>query len=167
MCFPLQVFLLLALLVPVPGSPLLPGLSDLSRMLEPAAFLLQRASEASAAAVTVATGTAADVGGAIITGVGVPVDASAGVGDVISTGIPPFPVPVSPGGDPVPVIMNALTTGTVPVVTTVPAPMPPAMMLPTILPVIFTVAVIKALILGKIQFSCLCNAFYAFFFGYL
>ena len=108
--------------------------------------------------------------------VGVPVDATAGIGDVISTGIvdggvgvniPTFPVPVSPGGDPVPVIMNAVTTGTVPVVTTVSAPMPPAMMLPTILPVIFTVAVIKALILGKIQFSCLCNAFYAFFFGYL
>ena len=181
--FPLQVLLLLALLVPVPGSPLLPGLSDLSRMLEPAASLLQRASEASAAAVTVATGTAADVGGAIITGVGVPGDASvasvgdvnssgvgdaisAGVGDAISTGvtggigigdgvIPPVVI-ADPGvpviaSDPVPVIMNAVTS--VPVVTTVPAPMPPAMMLPTILPVIFTVAVIKALILGKIHFS--------------
>ena len=151
MCFPLQVFLLLALLVPVPGSPLLPGLSDLSRMLEPAAFLLQRASEASGAAVTVATGTAADVGGAIITGVGVPVDATAGIGDVISTG----------GGG-----VTTVPVATVPVVTTVPTPVPP-MMMPTILPAIFAVAVIKALILGKIQFSCLCNAFYAFFFGYL
>ena len=39
--FPLQVFMLLALLATVPGSPLLPGLSDLSRMLETAASLLQ------------------------------------------------------------------------------------------------------------------------------
>ena len=50
--FPLQVFLLLAVLAPVPGSPLLPGLTDLSRMLEPAASLLQM------------------TGGAISTGVG-------------------------------------------------------------------------------------------------
>ena len=44
--------MLLALLATVPGSPLLPGLSDLSRMLEPAASLLQM------------------TGGAISTGVG-------------------------------------------------------------------------------------------------
>ena len=87
--------LLLTLLAPVPGSPLLPGISDLSRMLEPAASLLQTT-----------TGTTAVTGGA-----------------------------------------SAVTT--VPVVTTVPAPVPPAMMMPTILPVIFAVAVIKALILGK------------------
>ena len=92
--------LLLTLLTPVPGSPLLPGLSDLSRMLEPAASLLQT------------------TGGAISTGVG---------------GVTTVPVT------------------TVPVVTTVPAPVPP-MMMPTILPVIFAVAVIKALILGKIHF---------------
>ena len=101
--FPLQVLLLLAVPAPVPGSPLLPGLSDLSRMLEPAVSLLQT------------------TGGSISTGVG-------GV-----TGVTTVPV------------------ATVPVVTTVPAPVPP-MMMPTILPVIFAVAVIKALILGKIHF---------------
>ena len=39
----LQVFLVLAVLSSALGSPVLPGLSDLSRMLEPAASLLQTA----------------------------------------------------------------------------------------------------------------------------
>ena len=89
-----SLMLLLTLLDPVPGSPLLSGLSDLSRMLQPAASLLQT------------TGTTAVTGGT-----------------------------------------TAVTT--VPVVTTMPAPAPPAMMTSNILPVIFAVAVIKALILGK------------------
>ena len=102
----MTLLLLLAALVPVPGSPLLPGLSDLSRMLEPAASLLQTG-------ITTGTG--------VVTGV-----------DAVTAG--------QPG-------VTAVTT--VPVVTTVPAPVPPPMMMPTILPVIFAVAVIKALILGN------------------